>query len=153
MNYEEDSTCLEPDDTEIATVHRSGINDTDRVKMMAGKFILTLKEKFKLTQASLNYTIQTVNNITELSANSIKQSIMKELQESGGIFTPSLDQCFLPINPFDELHTEYQQIMFFSCRKWLIIISWLYIYSNFRSLHLFNYISVCTTFRESGKAT
>ena len=94
----EDTTCLEADGTEVATLCRSIIDDTDRMKMVAGNFILTLKEKFKLTQASHNYMMQTVNNITDLSANSIKQSVMKELQESGGIVSPSLDQCFLPIN-------------------------------------------------------
>lgn len=82
-------TCLEADGTEVVTVCRSRIDDTGRMKMVAGNFILTLKEQFKLMQASLNYTIQTVNNITELSANSIKQSVMKELQESGGIISPS----------------------------------------------------------------
>lgn len=96
--------CLETDGTEVVTVCKSRIDDTSRMKMVTGKFI-----------------IQTVNNITELSANSIKQSVMKELQESGGTITPSLDQCFLPINPFDELKTEYQQTMFFKEEFGLVV--------------------------------
>ena len=32
----------------------------DIIKMAAAKFILTLKEKFKLTQTSLNYTVKGV---------------------------------------------------------------------------------------------
>ena len=67
--------------------------------------------------------MQTVKNITDLSANSIKQPVMKELQESGDIVSPSLDQCFLPINPFDELKTEYQQTMFFKEKFGLVVSS------------------------------
>ena len=37
----EDTTCLEADGTEVATVCRSIIDDTDRMKMVAGNFILT----------------------------------------------------------------------------------------------------------------
>ena len=36
----------------------------DDVKTAAAKFILTLKEKFKLTQVSLDYTVKAVEELT-----------------------------------------------------------------------------------------
>ena len=57
--------------------------------------------------------MQAVNEITKLSSNNIKQSVVKELQESGSTITSCLDQYFLPVNPFDELNTEYQQTKVF----------------------------------------
>lgn len=118
---EEMSPFSESHDTEIDPVHRPREDDTSRMKMAAGNFILTVKEKFKLTQTSLNYIMQTVNEITKLSANNIKQSVMKELQESGNVITPDLDWCFLPVNPFDDLNTEYKQTKFFKEKFGLVV--------------------------------
>ena len=72
--------------------------------------------------------MQAVNEITKLSANNIKQSVIKELQESGSTITSclDLDQYFLPVNPFDELNTEYQQTKFFK-EKFGLVVSELYI--------------------------
>ena len=118
---EETLPFLESHGTEIVPVHRPRDDDTSRMKMAAGNFVLTVKEKFKLTQASLNYIMQTVNEITKLSANNIKQSVMKELQGSGSVIAPCLNQCFLPVNPFDELNTEYQQTKFFKEKFGLVV--------------------------------
>ena len=125
---EETSSFLESHGTEIVSLHRPVDDVTSKMKMAAGNFILTVKEKFKFTQASLNYIMQAVNEITKLSANNIKQSVIKELQESGSTITSclDLDQCFLPVNPFDELNTEYQQTKFFK-EKFGLVISELYI--------------------------
>ena len=128
----------------MLSVHRFRDNDISRMKMAAENFILTVKEKYKCSQASLNYIMQTVNEITKLSANDIKQSVMKELQESGSV-VPCLDQCFLPDNPFDELTTEYQQTKFFKEKFGLVVSEYIIRQvikcSNFRNTEVFQEVS------------
>ena len=48
----------------------------DNVKISAAKFILILKERFKLTQASIDYTIKAVEEMMLISANMLRQSIV-----------------------------------------------------------------------------
>ena len=99
-------------DTEVVIIHKSKVKEKSKMKLAVGSFILTLKEKFKLTQTSLNYTVQSLDKIIQISANDIKHSVMKELQECG-YPTSIVEECFNPVNPFNELQTEYQQTKFF----------------------------------------
>ena len=46
----------------------------DDVKAAAAKFVLTLKEKFKLTQVSLDYNVKTVEELLLLSNRLVQQS-------------------------------------------------------------------------------
>ena len=78
------------------------------VKKAAAKFILTLKEKFKLTQVSLDYTVKAVDELLVLSRKCDDQFVSEnsELADS---------------SPFEELRTEYQQTKFFNENFGLIV--------------------------------
>lgn len=80
----------------------------------AAHFILNLKEKFKLSQISLDFVIHSVEKLLRVSADNIKQSVLKILHQEGIEIAPSLsDKCFLLTNPFLYLKTEYQQAKFY----------------------------------------
>ena len=49
------------------------VNHVDTVKMAAANLILNLKEKFKLSQSAIDYTIKAVEKITMLSTDSMNQ--------------------------------------------------------------------------------
>ena len=117
----EDSNDLESNDLESRPViyndcsEESGdleIDHTNIVKVAAANFLLTLKEKFKLPQSSIDYTVKAVEEIT---ANSIKHSLMSHLHTSGvdHSLVHSFDACFSSTSPFADLKTEYQQTKFF----------------------------------------
>ena len=72
-------------------------NTGPNVKIAVAKFILTLKEKFKLTQTSLNYTVKAVEELLLLSNKSLEQSM-----------ADNLDNPLSLGSPFDDLRTEYQ---------------------------------------------
>lgn len=82
----------------------------DNVKMAAAKFLLTLKERFKLTQASLDYTIKAVEEMMLLSANVYRQYFV----ENRELASIPFDQHSSLANPFVGLKTEYQQTKFFT---------------------------------------
>lgn len=81
------------------------------VKIAVAKFILTLKEKFKLTQASLNYTVKAVEEILLLSNKSLEQSIADNLDSP----------LCLHSSPFDDLRNEHQQTNFIRKNFGLIV--------------------------------
>ena len=73
------------------------VSRVDTVKKAAVNLVLTLKEKFKLSQSSIDYTIKVVEELTMLSTNTVKQSVMNNLHASGFTMNPSFDACFLQI--------------------------------------------------------
>lgn len=113
---------------ELVHLESGMVNDKD-VQLAAAHFILVLKEKFKLTQTSLDYAIKGLGEITMLSANRMKHSVMRLLNESGSSINATLQDCLIPTDPFANLKTEYQQNKFFKENFGLIVslcnVSWL----------------------------
>ncbi|XP_065893459.1 uncharacterized protein [Dysidea avara] len=72
----------------------------ETIKRDAAKFILNLKERYKLTQASLDYTIKAVDHLMFLSSKMAKQSLAEGDQ---GQYS----------SLFDDLQTEYLQTKYF----------------------------------------
>ena len=58
---------------------------------IAAKFLLTLKEKYNISQAAVNFTLGSIGSIVDSVCNS----------------------CFDHSDPFDLLHTECQQTKFY----------------------------------------
>ena len=119
-NSAEDFACLESEMVNDKDVESEMINDED-VQLAAARFILILKEKHKLTQMSLDYAIKGIEEITMLSANRFKHSVMSVLNESGSSINATLRDCLIPTSPFVNLKTEYQQNKFFKENFGLIV--------------------------------
>lgn len=68
----------------------------DTIKIAAAKFILTLKEKFKLIQKLLDYTVKGVEELLLLSNKCLEQSVSVSLGLESSPF------CF-HLSPFDDL--------------------------------------------------
>ena len=120
------------------------------VEQTAAHFILNLKERFKLTQASLNFAIKAVDELIMISANNIKESVTNEVGDAATIIP---DHCFLPDSPFLNLRSEYQQTKFFkekfnlvvSICKYLISITFcmvLSVYSNLKLLYWVRHLNI-----------
>lgn len=101
-SYSDVFNGLDADEQPSLTVQKESI------KTDAAKFILALKETYKLTQASLDYTIKVVDKLMFLSSKIVEQSIAEG--DSGQY-----------LSPFDELQTEYQQTKYFKERFGLIV--------------------------------
>ena len=82
---------------------------SEKVELAAARFLLTLKEKYRLTQASLNFALESVSDIINITSRNIEHAVCQELSESGISPSPS---CFHTPDPFSNLKTEYQQTKF-----------------------------------------
>ena len=104
-------------DPEQSTSNMSFHKDT--IKIAAAKFILTLKEKFKLTQTSLDYTVKGVEELLLLSNKFLEQSVLESPEFASSPF------CFHS-SPFNDLKTEYQQTKFFKENFGLVVSAYIY---------------------------
>ena len=79
---------------------------TSASQQSAALLLLSLKEKHRLTQSAVNFTLGQVKQIMFNILDDVKTSVKRRI---GDI---DIDDCF-DIDPFDGLHTEYMQIKYF----------------------------------------
>lgn len=121
---QEEETLEETTDFNDAATHDQFSNAVLRgdITKAAAKFILTLKERFKLTQVSLDYTVKAVDELMQLFSKCEQQSVSENPELAGSSPYQS---------PFDELSTEYQQTKYFKENFGLIVSAY---------IETFNYI-------------
>ncbi len=83
------------------------------VSRSAAQFLLTLKEKYRLTQAAVDFGVGSVNQIVSHVCDELHRSVGEILQESHNVIPAALDEAFTPIQPFEGLTTEYQQSKYY----------------------------------------
>ncbi|SMN12480.1 hypothetical protein SPBRAN_1135 [uncultured Candidatus Thioglobus sp.] len=98
-------------DTPFATVEPE--QDPQRVAAM---LLLTLKEKYMISQDAVNFTLGSISSIVDGVCDSIKDSI----QERSSL-TSDMLACFNHSDPFDSLQTEYQQTKFYKKEFGLVV--------------------------------
>jgi hypothetical protein len=92
-------------------------------KRMAALFLLTMKEKHRLTQSSINFAVTQVTDMFKFIAADIKSSVEGKLKESlneAGVSLPDLAECF-NVNPFDGLMSEHMQTKFYRENFYLVV--------------------------------
>lgn len=98
------------DDDNISGVDATQIPaSVEDVEAVVGRFLLVLKEKYRVTQASLDFAVESVSEILQYVTNNIKQAVFNKLSKDETIHSDVLRECFAQDNPFTNLKTEYQQ--------------------------------------------
>ena len=100
------------DQTDAATV----VPYTSSVNKHAALLLLTLKEKHRLTQTSINFAVQQVQSLVEHTLEDVKASVEEKLQQHStefGDYLPDISDCFMNIDPFSGLESEYRQTKFY----------------------------------------
>lgn len=85
--------------------------DSSAAKRTAGLFLLTFKEKFKLSQKAINFAVGSINTIVDSVCDTVQQSVVSDLREKG--FCGDVMESFHHDDPFALLQTEYRQQQFF----------------------------------------
>ena len=95
----------------------AGISDSQKA---AAQFLLTLKERYKRSQTTVDFAVGAVNQIISALYEEMKTSITKILDDRGisvpDLFVPA------PLNPFEGLETEYKQAQFYKDHFGLVVI-------------------------------
>ena len=86
----------------------------------AGKFLLGLKERYRLSQAAVDFTVGAVNQIISIVYEDLKKNVTQSLNGMGVAIT-DIDHLFNPEDIFDGLETEYQQTKFYKDHFGLVV--------------------------------
>ena len=73
----------------------------------AALFLLTLQEKYRLSQKAINFAVGSISTIVDSVCGSIKESVQKSFD------VMDIYSCFDWEDPFSSLQTEYQQFKFY----------------------------------------
>lgn len=101
------------DTDDISRTDITQISAAEDVEAITARFLLMLKEKCRVTQASLDFTVDSVSEILQLLTNNIKQAVFDKLNEQGNNPNAILSECFTQDSPFTKLKTEYQQTKYY----------------------------------------
>ena len=99
-------------------------DDISDARKAAGRFLLALKERYRLSQTTVDFTVGAVNQIISIVYEDLRKSVIQSLNDIG---VPTQDICidhlFSPENIFEELETEYQQTKFYKDHFGLVVSS------------------------------
>ena len=90
-----------------------GCNESENIESIAAHFLLALKEIHKLTQVTLDFILISISKLIKIILGSIKLTVLEKTREKDPSIIPLLVNCFLPVDPFQNLKTEYQQTKFY----------------------------------------
>ena len=106
-----DSTGCEEDVSVVCAT-----DSQSRLTRSAALFLITLKEKYALTQSATDYAVGQVKEMMVYMLEDLKSSVDSALQEFSletGTQVPDLAHCYDNINPFLHLETEHMQKKFY----------------------------------------
>ena len=134
------------EDDEVRSCQLYASND-DRERS-AALLLLTVKERFKLTQSAIDFITQQVHNIISYGVDDI-QKVVEEWLESQGIsanFTELAARLEPLRNPFAAIETEYMQSKFYRDHFNLVVrsIHWSQIPNFVLEQSISQYVNVCT---------
>ena len=109
--------------TSTDMIERAGDETQQDIVLLAARFMITLKEKYKLTQTSLQFTLDSVTDILKAVSQNINLSVRKQLTElsQSSDILDVLSCCFEIDSPFKNLATEYQQTKYYKENLGLIV--------------------------------
>ena len=119
QNVAESSGGLPPQVEAMQDQEQFTLNASPRhesAKTHAALLLLTLKEKHRLTQTSVDFAVQQIQDIVDYTINDIKLSVEKQVAEYCtviGVNSPDLTLCFPDTSPFSGLESEYLQTKFY----------------------------------------
>ena len=79
-------------------------DDVSDARKAAGKFLLGLKERYRLSQAAVDFTVGAVNQIISIVHEDLKKNVTQSLNSMGVAIT-DIDYLFNPEDIFDGLET------------------------------------------------
>ena len=107
-----------------------------RFSRFASLFLLTVKERYQLTQSALDFITKQIQQMISFAVDDIDTTIRNYLAEQGLNKIPVLDQQLEALrNPFAHIQTEYLQNKYFR-ENFNLVVSLLYIYV---SIHIISY--------------
>ena len=99
-------------------------NTGNKVLRSAALFLLSMKEKHRLTQTCVDYTVSNVQQMVQFIVEDLHSAIESKIEQQlagTDISMPDISSCFKDIDPFQGLETEHKQIRFWKNNFGLVV--------------------------------
>ena len=95
----------------------------NKLERSAALFLISLKERFEITQSALDFAVFQVQQMIEFAVEDVRESIkntfLPGLQGCAGAESlPDIEECFHTPNPFTNLQSEYLQSKYYRQHHW-----------------------------------
>ena len=118
---ESDAVPESMDFTELQLEENSpdqSLRSVDRLEKSAALFLLSLKERYEITQSALDFAVLQVRQMVAYAVEDVKESVeaslFSHLQASGiQLDLPEISECFCAPDPFCNLQSEYMQTKYY----------------------------------------
>ena len=121
--FQDSDGTMDYENEESDECSRQSSSDTEK-KLQAQKSIalllLTLKERYKVTQAAVDFTLTQVKQTVALLMEDVKGKVMDILKD-GSTRHDDITSCFDDLDIFDGLSTEYKQSQFYQKQFNLVV--------------------------------
>ena len=92
------------------------------VQRSAALFLLTLKERYSVTQTALDFAIQQIKGMVGYLVEDMKANLKERFENCPGeVALPDITECFNCTDPFANLGTEYLQYKFYQEHFGLVV--------------------------------
>lgn len=101
-----------------------GVQSEHLSRKSAGLFLLTLKERYQLTQTAMNFAVGQVKEMVAFLSEDLRSAVEATVQQhcaAAGVVPPDLGSCFEDVDPFCGLETEYMQTKFYREKFGLVV--------------------------------
>ena len=105
----------------VANTRFEEFKSPDLVSRSAAQFLLTLKEKYRVTQSVVDFAVGSVNQMVSHVCRELHHSVVRTLQENDIAIPAALSESIAPIEPFKDLVTEYQQSKYYREHLGLVV--------------------------------
>ena len=99
--------------TGVSAEHQMHLNKLDR---SAALFLLSLKERYQITQTALDFSIGQVQQMVSFAVGDIQNAVETHLRSycsESSLAVPDISDCFKIPDPFRNLQNEYMQTKFY----------------------------------------
>ncbi len=86
--------------------------------------LLTLKERYRVTQTAIDYTLSQIKQTVVLLMEDVKESVKRVVKDKAAIDATVIDGCFDDVDIFEGLGTEHMQLKFYQKHFNLVVCYW-----------------------------
>lgn len=130
---EDENEPDEPQEEPVSGGDGGGLStDLLIAKRSSALLLLTLKERYRLSQSAVNFAVGQIKQITAHILDDVKASVKQRIDDVSSINSDdvNIDDCF-DIDPFEGLGTEHLQTKFY-CEQFNLVVSYLTVATIFQ---------------------
>ena len=113
------------EEEQMHSIQGMPLQTANRTEKSAALFLLTLKERYQITQSALDFAVGQLQQMVAYTVEDVKKLVETQLHESDAD-RPDISSSFKVPDPFASLRTEYMQTKYY-IENFGLVVSYAYV--------------------------